>query len=263
MFPAAVRPSDPPTTPLTTSADPSDPPALSGVVYAPVVKRRRFRLWPVILGVFVLGVGAGVAVVHGQGGKPAGAAAAQSPEAAPTWFTSDDPLASSSAAASSVSDGQVLSSASTARTATSAAVPSPTRAASGRANPSAVNLALHRPAMASASESPGWAPANAFDGQPDTRWSSGFSDLQWIAVDLGEAWTVTRIRLVWEQAYATKYRVDVSRDGANWSTVYTTINGGGGTVDIDAGSVPARYVRMYGTQRSGNYGYSLFEFEVR
>ena len=75
-------------------------------------------------------------------------------------------------------------------------------------------------------------------------------------------WTVTRIRLVWEHAYATQYQVAVSRDGARWSTVYATSSGVGGTVDIDARSAAARYVRMYGTRRVGSYGYSLFEFEV-
>jgi hypothetical protein len=231
-----------------------------------VVRRRRFRLWPVILGVFALSVLAGFAAIHMKGDKPAGAAEAQSPEAAPTWSASDDPQASSSAAASVVPDVPALSSAATppaaASTAASTAGSSPSRAASGRANPSKVNLALHRPATASGSEGSAWAPANAVDGQPSTRWSSGFSDPQWITVDLGESWAVTRIRLVWELAYATKYRVDVSLDGTTWSTVYATSSGRGGTVNIEAGSVAARYVRMYGTRRNGSYGYSLFEFEV-
>jgi hypothetical protein len=270
MFPNAARPPG-----SLTSADPSGPaalsgtPAVSGGVDAPAVRRRRFRLWPVILGLFALGALAGVAVFHVRGDKPAGAAEAQSPKAAPTWSASDDgPRASSSAAASVVPDGPTLSPTRTPEAAASAVASSSARAASarpasGRANPSAVNLALHRPATASNSEGSAWRPANAFDGQPSTRWSSGFSDPQWIAVDLGESWAVTRIRLLWELAYATKYRVDVSLDGTNWSTVYATSSGRGGTVDIDAGPVAARYVRMYGTRRSGGYGYSLFEFEVR
>jgi hypothetical protein len=217
----------------------------------------------VILGVFVLGIVAGVVAVHGQGGKPAGAAAAQSPEATPTWSADDAQLASSSASASLVPGGPALSPTPTPQAAASTVVSSPTRAASGRANPSAVNLALHRPARASSSEGPAWQPVNAFDGQLSTRWSSGFSDPQWITVDLGETWAVTGITLAWESAYATKYRVDVSRDGTSWSTVYATSSGGGGTVNVDAGSVAARYVRVYGTQRSSTYGYSLFEFEVR
>jgi hypothetical protein len=82
-------------------------------------------------------------------------------------------------------------------------------------------------------------------------------------VDLGSTWQVSQVRLVWERAYATTYEVDLSLDGTRWSAVFATNNGAGGTVDVDAGSYPARYVRMKGTGRSGTYGYSLYELEVR
>jgi hypothetical protein len=270
MFPAVARSSGP----LTTSADPGGPPALSGapagwgVIDASPLRRRRFRLWRVILGLLALGVLAGVAAVHVRGHKPAGAAEARSPETAPTWSAGDGPQASNSATASVVPDSPASSPAPPSRPAAPAVLSSSAQAASGRAvsgraNPSMVDLALHRPAVASSSEGSAWQPANAFDGQASTRWSSGFSDPQWITVDLGEPWVVTGVKLVWELAYATQYRVDVSLDGTNWSTVYATSSGRGGTVNIDAGSAVARYVRMYGTRRYGSYGYSLFEFEVR
>jgi len=52
-------------------------------------------------------------------------------------------------------------------------------------------------------------------------------------------------------------------DGQNWTTVYRTGAGPGGTVTIEVSKAAARYVRMYGTARSGQYGYSLFEMDVR
>ncbi|BCB91088.1 hypothetical protein Psuf_084010 [Phytohabitans suffuscus] len=133
----------------------------------------------------------------------------------------------------------------------------------GRPNPSRANLALGRPVTASGSEGHPWPPDAVVDGRPDTRWSSAFTDRQWISVDLGGTWSVSQVRLVWEHAYATRYTVEVSVDGRAWSAVYTTASGAGGTVDVEAGGVPARFVRLVCTRRSSSYGYSLFEIEVR
>ena len=152
---------------------------------------------------------------------------------------------------------------------TTAATPAPVTgstthpAANVLANPSGVNLARNRPVLASSSEGDHWGPSNAVDGSPETRWSSGFSDPQWIAVDLGALRRITEIRLSWERAYATAYRVQVSADGRTWKSVYSTSSGTGGEITISAGKVAGRYVRMYGTKRSGQYGYSLFEIDVR
>ncbi|GIE31718.1 hypothetical protein Ait01nite_047630 [Actinoplanes italicus] len=138
----------------------------------------------------------------------------------------------------------------------------PKPAATGRANPSGVNLALQGTATASASEGDPWRPANACDGDASTRWSSGFSDPQWIRVDLGRAWQISEVVLVWEHAYGAAYRVETSLDGKTWKRAYSTTTGAGGTVRI-AAKTNARHVRMYGTKRSGIYGYSLIEFEIR
>ncbi len=140
--------------------------------------------------------------------------------------------------------------------------PSPKPSVTGRANPSGANLALQGTATASDSEGDPWRPANAVDGDPASRWSSGFSDAQWIRVDLGRNWQISEIVLVWEHAYATAYRVETSRDGKTWTRVYSTTTGTGGTVKISDKSV-ARYVRMSGIKRVSTYGYSLLEFEIR
>jgi hypothetical protein len=132
-----------------------------------------------------------------------------------------------------------------------------------RPNPGGVNLALAGTASASSTESNGLGAAKAFDGDPDTRWSSAFSDPQWLEVDLGTAYQISDISLSWQRSHATAYRVELSTDGTTWTTVYSTSDGQGGTVDIPVNRAPARYVRMYGTARSGRYGYSLFEMAVR
>ncbi|BCJ50671.1 hypothetical protein Asp14428_21460 [Actinoplanes sp. NBRC 14428] len=82
-------------------------------------------------------------------------------------------------------------------------------------------------------------------------------------MDLGSRWRVSQVRLLWEHAYAVAYRVELSTDRKTWKRVYSTTSGQGGTVSVDVDEVAARYVRLYGTERSGEYGYSLFELEVR
>jgi hypothetical protein len=124
-----------------------------------------------------------------------------------------------------------------------------------------VNLALNKPAAESSHEG-GFTAAGAFDGNIGTRWSSQFSDEQWISVDLGAVKTISRVKLNWENAYGKGYKIQVSNDGNIWTDVYTTTTGDGGIDDISFTATSARYVKMYGTQRVTAYGYSLWEFEV-
>jgi F5/8 type C domain-containing protein/cell wall-active antibiotic response 4TMS protein YvqF len=102
---------------------------------------------------------------------------------------------------------------------------------------------------------------NAVDGNPKTRWSSAFRDPQWLAVDLGAEAAVGRVRLEWEDAYATQYDLQVSRDGKDWTTVRHVTDGHGGTEEQELGTT-ARYVRLLGTRRSTPYGFSLWEMQV-
>lgn len=124
-------------------------------------------------------------------------------------------------------------------------------------------LSQGKPATASSVEDSTLTPDKAFDGDPTTRWASAEGiDPQWIQVDLGTVATVTRVRLNWEVAYAATYRVEFSTDGSSWTTEYTTSNGAEGVKEITTATGPARYVRVFGTERGTPYGYSLWEFEV-
>jgi beta-glucosidase-like glycosyl hydrolase len=115
--------------------------------------------------------------------------------------------------------------------------------------------------VAASSYEGGNAPAAALDGRTTTRWSSQFSDDQWLRVDLGGAATITGVTLNWENAYATGYHIDVSDNGTAWTTIYTTATGRGGLENLSA-SGHGRYIRFYGTARATGYGYSLWEFQV-
>ncbi len=127
--------------------------------------------------------------------------------------------------------------------------------------PPSLNLALNQPAVAS-STNDGTVASEAFDGNLNTRWGSAYSDPQWIYVDLGATFSVSKVVLDWEAAYATAYQIQVSTNASNWTTVYSTTSGMGGDETINFTPANARYVRMYGTARATTFGYSLWEFQV-
>jgi hypothetical protein len=125
-----------------------------------------------------------------------------------------------------------------------------------------VNLALHKVATVSSVESAGYPGTNAVDGNTSTRWSSAFSDPQWIYVDLLTNYNITEVDLNWENAYATSFQIQVSSDTTNWTAIYNTTAGTGGIQNLTGLSGTGRYVRIYGTVRATIYGYSLWEFAV-
>jgi hypothetical protein len=126
-------------------------------------------------------------------------------------------------------------------------------------------LAAGKPVEASSTVTVGgetYPPEAAVDGNPRTRWSSEFSDPQWIAIDLGEVFDVSRVQLSWEGAHAKSYAIEVSGDGATWKTVFETDEGRGGVEEIKFPSAKARWIRLHGTKRANRYGYSLWEIKV-
>ncbi|MGW3284335.1 discoidin domain-containing protein [Streptomyces sp. NPDC001002] len=117
-----------------------------------------------------------------------------------------------------------------------------------------------KPATASSTEGP-FDARNAVDGDPGTRWSSAFADPQWIQIDLGASTKISRVALNWEAAYGKAFRIETSTDAQDWTTVHETAAGPGGIQSLTVTGT-GRYVRMYGTQRGTQYGYSLWEFQV-
>jgi hypothetical protein len=123
------------------------------------------------------------------------------------------------------------------------------------------NLALNHPASASSTESAAFPASAAFDGNTGTRWSSAFSDPQWVQVDLGSSQALCEVDLTWEAAYATAFQIQLSTNGSTWSTAYSTTTGTGGTQHLSITGT-GRYLRITGTKRATQYGYSLFEVGV-
>ncbi|MGX7828383.1 discoidin domain-containing protein [Actinokineospora sp. 24-640] len=122
-------------------------------------------------------------------------------------------------------------------------------------------LSQGKPVTASSVEDVGKPAAAAVDGNPNTRWSSAFSDPQWLRVDLGATATVEQVVLRWEAAYATAFQIQLSDNGTDWRTAYSTTTSAGGVQTLPV-SGTGRYVRVHGTARANGYGYSLWEFQV-
>jgi hypothetical protein len=131
----------------------------------------------------------------------------------------------------------------------------------GPASAAPVLLSQGKPATASSEEGAGTPASAAVDGSAATRWSSAWSDPQWLRVDLGTPSAVSRVELDWESAYAKAFEIQVSSDGDTWQSVRAVTGGTGGRQAFDV-SGTGRYVRVHSTERATGYGVSLWEFRV-
>ena len=120
-----------------------------------------------------------------------------------------------------------------------------------------VNLALNCPVTASSVENMA---SNAIDGNSGTVWTSAGTQNEWIYADLGSVFNLTGAQLSWGTPFGQSYNIQVSPDAVNWTNVFETPDGFGGTDRITF-NASGRYVRMLGV-KSSSTGYSLAEFQV-
>jgi hypothetical protein len=123
------------------------------------------------------------------------------------------------------------------------------------------NIAQGKVTTASSTQGASWPASNATDGNLSTRWSSAFADPQWLEVDLGSTQNICQVVIHWETAYGKAFQIQTSNDNATWTSIFSTTTGTGGTQTLNV-SGSGRYIRMFGTVRGTQYGYSIFEFQV-
>jgi len=128
-----------------------------------------------------------------------------------------------------------------------------------------VNLALSKPAIASASEA-GHGPEQAVDGNDDTRWcASGGGDGYWWQVDLQKPEDITGCQIKWEKENGPyQYKIQGSADGQTWRT-FVEENKGGARPQPDAHKFAAdnvRFVRITVTHAPSGVWASFWEVEV-
>ncbi|MBR2650234.1 MAG: discoidin domain-containing protein, partial [Clostridia bacterium] len=104
-------------------------------------------------------------------------------------------------------------------------------------------------------------------------------DDAWFTVDLGKVCNIDRIDIIWQKR-PNKYRVLVSEDGVNWTSVYENLNCAGASAGTDSinidGGTRAKYIKYQQIQKFATaqgytysgaffeikaYGYSLFGYE--
>jgi hypothetical protein len=126
------------------------------------------------------------------------------------------------------------------------------------------NLAKGRRAYPSTTESSTYSAAKTTDGDTSTAWRSvaGY-DKQWIYVDLGQHYAISRIRLAWDAAYASDYMIQIYVGGTTWETIHRVTGADGGVDDLRGLSGLGRYIRVFATRR-GSFlkNYSLQEIEI-
>ncbi len=155
-------------------------------------------------------------------------------------------------------------------------------------------------AVASSIEGTGTEAPKAFDTDSATRWSSVYSDNQWVYVDLGQDYTLSQVTIDWETAHSQDYTLRMVTDaqaqgltggidpvswtqaasvsgrsgageGGTGGTVDDTFDFVAGTLTTHTGSAGSssvdtepvgRFLMMSGTTRATNYGHSIWELTV-
>ncbi len=151
------------------------------------------------------------------------------------------------------------------------------------------NIALNKPSKASSEYTNPYSnflleSKYAFDGSVEDRGNSYQSrwvshrqkdypgedvNSQWLQVDLEDVYNISKVVLDWEEACGKDYNIQVSLDGETWENI-SEVRGNSAPKDSKHNvreytydeDVLARYVRVLGIEPAGQYGYSLWEFEV-
>ncbi len=101
----------------------------------------------------------------------------------------------------------------------------------------------------------------AIDGDSSTRWESDHDDAEWIQFDFGTKTQIGSMKLVWENAHAQEYAIQVSDDAQTWYQLRYVVGSQGGTEQFMNLNSNVRYFRINGVKRATQYGYSLFEVQ--
>jgi hypothetical protein len=118
--------------------------------------------------------------------------------------------------------------------------------------------------VSESSTTPAYAkPAAIVDGDTTTEWRSGSNDNEWMECYLGQTFLIKRVVIRWGQNYATAYRLRLSTDNTNWTTVRTISAGTGGTVTLDSINQNGGFLTLLlDTRFSPSDGFALREVEV-
>ena len=124
------------------------------------------------------------------------------------------------------------------------------------------NIALNKPAASFSQSNDQQGPEKAFDGSMSTRWSSNQNNADWLQVDLGAKYDLSKVVIKWEDSFGSAYKIQVSDNGTTWADVYEISGNTALTNEIALTNASGRFVRMQGVARATQWGYSIWEMEV-
>lgn len=106
------------------------------------------------------------------------------------------------------------------------------------------------------------------DGNETTsRWESVWGkDNEWVKIDLGDAYDVSSMRVVWEAASAKDYKVETSPNDIDWTEISNKTETALARTDVFNYTTEAkavRYIRLnLLTRNNPTYGFSIYEWQI-
>lgn len=86
---------------------------------------------------------------------------------------------------------------------------------------------------------------------------------EWLQIDFAAIYAIDKVILNWENAHASKYRIQASMNGNTWTDVQLVTEGKAGISTFEFEEpFEARYLRIYGDEAATKYGFSLWEVEA-
>ncbi|MBU0533184.1 MAG: discoidin domain-containing protein [Candidatus Omnitrophica bacterium] len=130
------------------------------------------------------------------------------------------------------------------------------------AGASAPSLPITSITASSGQKNSGTLPIMALDGRMDTRWSSEFTDNEWLQIDFNSPIDLVGLKLHWEAAYGRDYEIQLLQPDDKWITASRIKFGDGGVDEIYFGPHKAKAIKMLGHKRGTGWGYSLWEVGI-
>ncbi len=105
-------------------------------------------------------------------------------------------------------------------------------------------------------------PEMVMDGNFQTRWSSEFSDDQWLEVSYDKPIEIVGLKIHWETAYGRDYDLELRKPDNQWITKNEIRYADGGVDELYFGPETIVGFKIRGKKRGTGWGYSIWEIET-
>jgi hypothetical protein len=121
------------------------------------------------------------------------------------------------------------------------------------------------PNVSASTSVPGHEPPLATDGDPATAWRSGtVAPEQWLMIDFDRTYEYGGFVVDWDpDDFAVEYRVVISDDAQEWTSVFESTTGNGGRDYVYVPEGESRYVLLELRRSSRGQGYAIRELAVQ